>query len=213
MANYCANSIIFYAKRKKPLEEIRQMVSRCLSDAKLNSVKQFLIFADLKRLADGEFCDGRDYFVNCDAEVEKDIGLYCLRVETESAWSPNMIVIELMLKAKYNGTVKMVYESEEVGSDVYVNTDKLGLYFVDRYKVEFNYKDDTDSEYFTDWRSTVKYLHEKFPLAKLCLAEELETAEKKIRKAYKFSEADCDYININEFEECEDDRKIWRVTA
>ena len=213
MANYCANSIIFYAKRKKPLEEIRQMVSRCLSDAKLNSVKQFLIFADLKRLADGEFCDGRDYFVNCDAEVEKDIGLYCLRVETESAWSPNMIVIELMLKAKYNGTVKMVYESEEVGSDVYVNTDKLGLYFVDRYKVEFNYKDDTDSEYFTDWRSTVKYLYEKFPLAKLCLTENLETAEKKIRKAYKFSEADCDYININKFQECEDDRKIWRVTA
>lgn len=213
MANYCSNSIVFYSKRKKPLEEIRQLVSRCLGNVKLNSVKQFLIFADLKRLADGEFCDGRDYFVNCDAEVEKDLGLYCLRVETETAWSPNMIVIELMLKAKYNGTVKMVYESEEVGSNVYVNTDKLGLYFIDRYKVEFNYRDNTESEYFTDWRNTIKYLHEKFPLAKLCLTEDLETAEKKISKAYKFSRVDCEYININEFQACEDDRKMWRVIA
>lgn len=108
MANYCANSIVFYSKRKKPLEEIRQLVSKCLGDRKLNSVKQFLKFCGLPKVANGEYCDGRDYFANCDSNVEKDTAGYYLRVDTESAWNPNMTVLEYMLKAKYNGSVKMV---------------------------------------------------------------------------------------------------------
>lgn len=129
MANYCANSIVFYSKRKKPLEEIRQLVSRCLGDRKLNSVKQFLKFCGLPKVTNGEYCDGRDYFANCDANVEKDTAGYYLRVDTESAWNPNMTALEYMLKEKYNVTVKMVYQSEEPSSEIYISI-RINLAFI-----------------------------------------------------------------------------------
>lgn len=200
MANYCANSIVFYGKRKKPLEEIRRLVSKCLGDRKLNSIKQFLKLCGLPQLANGELCDGRDYFANCDANIEKDTAGYYLRVDTESAWNPNMTALEYMLKAKYNGTVKMVYQSEEHGCEVYINSDKLGIYFTDRYIVDYSYKGSGDTYYFTWWKEAVEFLNKNFPKAHLDYEEDLEKVSKKITKTYKFSEKDGDYFRFNKFE-------------
>lgn len=217
MANYCANSIVFYSKRKKPLEEIRQLVSRCLGDRKLNSVKQFLKFCGLPKVTNGEYCDGRDYFANCDANVEKDTAGYYLRVDTESAWNPNMTALEYMLKEKYNVTVKMVYQSEEPSSEIYINTDKLGIYFTVRYIVDYSYQGNGDTYYFTWWKEAVEFLNTTFPKAHLGYEEDLEKASKKITETYNFSEKDGDYFRFNKFEDgdrmmisIKNDNEQWR---
>ena len=51
-----------------------------------------------------------------------------------------MTALEYMLKEKYNGTVKMVYQSEEPSCEIYINTNKLGIYFTDRYVVDYSYQ-------------------------------------------------------------------------
>ena len=87
-----------------------------MATGSLIPVKQFLKFCGLPKVANGEYCDGRDYFANCDANVEKDTAGYYLRVDSESAWNPNMTALEYMLKAKYNGTVKMVYRVKNLAA-------------------------------------------------------------------------------------------------
>ena len=206
MANYCSNSIVFYSKRKKPLEEIRLFVSKCLGDRKLNSIKLFLKLCGLPKVANGEYCDGRDYFANCDANVEKDTAGYYLRIDTESAWNPNMTVLEYMLKEKYNGTVKMVYQSEEPGCEVYINNDRLGLYFKDRYILDYSCQGNGGTFYFTWWKEAVEFLNETFPKAHLDYEEDLEKVTKKIMRLYNFSEKDGDYFKFNKFE---DDTRIF----
>ncbi len=200
MPNYCSNSIVFYGKRKKNLDEIRCYIAKCLGDKKFNSVRQFLKFCGLPKVANGEYCDARDYFTNCDANIEKDTAGYYLCVETASAWNPNMLCLEYMLKEKYNGTVKMVYRSEEPYADIYVNSDILELYFTDRYVVEYSYQGNVVKEYFDRWKKAVEFLNTAFPKAHLDYEEDLEKAKKKIMKTYGFSEKDGDYFNFNKFE-------------
>ena len=114
-----------------------------------------------------------------------------------------MTALEYMLKAKYNGTVKMVYQSEEPGCEVYINSDKLGIYFTDRYIVDYSYRGNGDTYYFTWWKEAVEFLNTTFPKAHLDYEEDLEKASKKIIKTYNFSDKAGDYFNFNKFESVE----------
>ena len=67
-----------------------------------------------------------------------------------------MTALEYMLKEKYNGTVKMVYQSEEPSCEIYINTNKLGIYFTDRYVVDYSYQGNGDTYYFTWWKEAVE---------------------------------------------------------
>ena len=112
-----------------------------------------------------------------------------------------MTALEYMLKAKYNGTVKMVYQSEEPGCEVYINSDKLGIYFTDRYVIDYSYQGNGDTYYFTWWKEAVEFLNTTFQKAHLGYEEDLEKAGKKITETYNFSEKDGDYFRFNKFED------------
>lgn len=114
-----------------------------------------------------------------------------------------MTALEYMLKEKYNGTVKMVYQSEEPGCEIYVNSDKLGIYFTDRYVIDYSYHGNGDTYYFTWWKEVVEFLNTTFPKAHLDYKEDLEKVSKKITKTYNFSEKDGDYFRFNKFENCD----------
>lgn len=107
---------------------------------------------------------------------------------------------------KYNGTVKMVYQSEEPSSEIYINTDKLGIYFTVHYIVDYSYQGNGDTNYFTWWKEAVEFLNTTFPKAHLGYEEDLEKAGKKITETYNFSEKNGDYFRFNKFE---DDTKIF----
>lgn len=121
-----------------------------------------------------------------------------------------MTALEYMLKEKYNGTVKMVYQSEEPSCEIYINSDKLGIYFTDRYIVDYSYRGSGDTYYFTWWKEVVEFLNTTFPKAHLDYKEDLEKVSKKITETYNFSEKDGDYFRFNKFED--GDRMMIKIT-
>lgn len=58
-----------------------------------------------------------------------------LEVESDDAWAP-MVDFYEFIAALYN--VNYVYEAEEPGSEIYINTDKDDLFFKDWYKIEMH---------------------------------------------------------------------------
>lgn len=206
MANYCVNVIVFYGRLKKDVEVILHNINRCIEDPEKNSVRNFLKLSGCENDVITDLADLRDYFTDCDIKVSrnKECGWY-FHCVTESAWTPNMECFKKLLKKVYDNKVKMVFQSEEPGCRIFVNSDVQGLFFPERFRVDGCYKDNFVTKYFATWNETVKFLQEWFPKARVNAFHTIREAKKKIEKAYRFNDKKPDYIDIDYFENDEDE--------
>ncbi len=201
MANYCANSIYFYGSDKKLLTELWKKIDECIDNRENRSVKKLLLLHGYTQDEADELADGRDYFTYLDDSVTacgKDEYSFC--AETESAWEPGMDAFEDLLVRKYRNKIKMVYQSEEPGCGIFVNSDKDGIYFTDRFRISWCYNDKYGTAYFSDWEETVEDLNGNFPKAKIDISTTPAEAEKHIRKAYGLKDGCNDFITVDVFE-------------
>ena len=201
MANYCSNVIVFYGRLKKDLEIIMRNINSCLENPEKNSVRNFLKISGCDNDMIIEMADLRDYFTDCDLKVSrnKECGWY-FHCATESAWTPNMECFKKLLKDVYGEKVKMVFQSEEPGCGIFVNSDKQSLFFTERFIVHGYYKGDYTTKYFDRWNDAVKFLQDWFPKARINCFNGIMEAKRKIEKAYRFNDKKPDYVCIDYFE-------------
>lgn len=198
MANYCSNGIVFYSKSKGLLTDLWNKMNTCI-DGSNSSVKQLLKICGCTQEQMDEWVDGRDYLVYVDDKVHHEPGLYYFRVDTESAWTPNMDSFTFLLKEKYNGKIKLLYQSEEPGGSIFVTNDAESKFFSDSYRLDFSLDGHCVTGYYVGLEDLLEDIDEMFPKAAVTKADSLEVMESKIKAAYKIADNLDDFISIDEF--------------
>lgn len=188
MANYCANSIVFYAEDKEILKNLWEKINSCM-DKRQCSVKNLLKSCGYTEEEAAEIADGRDYFTYLDDAVTTDYERYYFKADTDSAWNPNIDSFKILLKEKYNGKIKLMYQSEEAGCGIFVTNDINGIFFSDRYRLDFDLGNEWNTVYFSDYEELVKFIADEFPKAGVNLSDSTKALEYKVKAAYKFKEA------------------------
>lgn len=84
MANYCANSIVFYGEDKDVLKDLWEKINFCM-DTRKCSVKSLLKSCGYTEDEAAERADGRDYFTYLDDAVTTDYERYYFKADTDSA--------------------------------------------------------------------------------------------------------------------------------
>ena len=187
MANYCANSIVFYAEDKALLKDLWEKINYCM-DRRQCTVKNLLKACGYMEDEAVEIADGRDYFTYLDDSVSEGYGKYYFKADTDSAWNPNMDSFKILLKEKYNGKIKLMYQSEEAGCGIFITNDINGIFFSDRYRLDFDIGKDWITEYFGDYKELVKFIADEFPKAGIKISDSTKAIEYKVKTAYKFKE-------------------------
>lgn len=150
MANYCANSIVFYGEDKEVLKDLWKKINFCM-DTRKCSVKSLLKSCGYTEDEAAERADGRDYFTYLDDAVTTDYERYYFKADTDSAWNSNIDSFKILLQEKYNGKIKLMYQSEEAGCGIFITNDINGIFFSERYRLDFDMGKDWITEYFTGY--------------------------------------------------------------
>ncbi len=198
MANYCANSIVFYAEDKTLLTDLWVKINTCIDKRKCRVIN-ILKACGYSEQEAVERADGRDYFTYLDDTVTESCGKYYFKADTDSAWNPNIDSFKILLKEKYDGKIELMYQSEEAGCGIFITNDIKGIFFSERYRLDFDIGKDWITEYFSDYEELVNFIADEFPKAGIKLSDNIKTIEDKVKKAYQFREARGQHFCIDEF--------------
>ena len=81
-----------------------------------------------------------------------------------------------------------MYQSEEAGCGIFITNDINGIFFSDRYRLDFDIGKDWIIEYFGDYKELVKFIADEFPKAGIKISDSTKAIEYKVKTAYKFKE-------------------------
>lgn len=199
MANYFINRIVFYGEDKRSLTDLLEKIAVCIDEPDKNNVRVFLKLAGINEKEISDYADGHDHFTYLDFEVQQNpCGAY-FEVQTESAWSANMEGFHKVLQKNYGGKINMVYQSEETGCGIFINSDIEGLFFTDKYRLDYCRGDESVREYFASWREAAAFLNEAFPKAKITPYTTSADAINRIENLYSFEGRKQEYIYFDRF--------------
>lgn len=200
MANYCSNSIVFYSKDKEVLSDLLDRINSTMDITKDYSVYDLLRTYDYNRAEIRGMTDCRDYFSYADKEVSQSSGgYYICKVQTESAWYPNLDTFYKLLKDKYADKIKMKYMSEEPSSDTFISNDVNNIFFKDRYKIDYHVNKVYGTEYFSTFGELFDYIIHTFPKADVFVYDSFEEMQKAIQVAYDTDNNKNFYFDIFSF--------------
>lgn len=205
MPNYFTNRIIFYGEDKKTLKDLLDKLSACVDEPAKNKVRIFLELSGLNAEDAEAYADRHDFFTYLDFAVQENpCGAY-FEVQTESAWSANMECFYKVLRKTYDGKINMVYQSEEAGCGIFINSDTEGLFFTERYRLDYCHGDSSVREYFSSWQEAAEFLYDAFPKAKITPYTSLADAVNRIESLYRFDSRKQEYIYLDRFKYSEEE--------
>lgn len=174
MANWCSNFIAIYKAEKnsqKAEQELKELYIKIKSLGTPSTVYSDPIYKDYQNwygmlgIIGGGNLDDMDCRGDIDDVKWNNTTIHCIaerwiKIYTTTAWEPQMDIIDMMLE-KYPH-LAYVYESEECGNEIYINTDKEGKYLDDRYVVDYDLSKVIpgccDTEYFSHIRTFSDYV-------------------------------------------------------
>lgn len=198
MCNYAVNSITFSSRNSKLIRELHHKVLRCFDSAMQgkNLVKDFLkSYGYLLPLG----VNNTDHFSACDEFIANKKGTYYFQCETTTAWNDNMLPIITLLKEKYRDKIHLSFCTED-GSDIFLVKDETGVFYPERYKVEWCVNNDANIEYFNTFKELFIYLQETFPKAFFSYYDSLDDISNSINQMYEEPKNEY-YFNIHRFKE------------
>lgn len=142
MANYCYNTVNFYCdpSNAEVLEGFSKLIEDFCKDSKYNQLSEFAkMIEDKYKVKFSDTFDGRDSINHYDAEISdgsyinkegNSVEIVFFAVDIESAWSPVLTSLDVILKTVPQFSV-ISYEAvcEEPGMEIYINTDELHKFF------------------------------------------------------------------------------------
>lgn len=199
MPNWCYNQTVFYGNKEK-LKEIGEKLYKDFKKS-LDKREDYNIINVLNAFGcplnrfygpNANLCV-RAYVVDVYFQTSGE-----LIISYESAWNPCYEVIDYVLK-EYQPDIKQVTESEECSECIYVNTDKEGLFFKEKYYLDISLFGDeerhNDFKYFETLGEAIQEFKDFFELD-----VEIKTKEE-LKKIIRKTEDEYDelYITFAEF--------------
>ena len=196
MANYCSNSIVFFSKDKTKLSRFLRKVYAAY-DSIGSGFYNLMVLHGYKNREILSVIDKRDSFTHCDTKLAQENDTYSFRVDVETAWEPHMAMFYKIIREKYSDVIQLVYMAEECGSDLYVNSDKEGIYFRERYMVDCCHNGEYLKEYFESYPKAIDWIRSEYGIDtdKFDLIQEVEA---KVEAVNSFD--DGDFFNFHRFE-------------
>ena len=147
MSNWCDVEYAFIGE-KEEVKSFRNKLEKYTSD-KFEGLKN-----DFGSCWEGNiaFGFGLDYAkIACRGEIEyisevspiDDNDFFVFYVSASDAWQPNYELFEQILLKFYSGTIGYEMIAEEVGCELYINTDTSGKFFPTRYRINLCKADDS----------------------------------------------------------------------
>lgn len=142
MANICETAIAFFATAEEYTDKLVDFYNK-LTDLK-KSKDQYPVFFNSIYIAEQFDVDTKHIEWSCIQDIS-DIeahGTYRgFKVYQDDKWSPNLEFWDLIIEQEYTTDdggrmIDYVYEAEEPGCEIYINTDVDGEFFCDLYKVD-----------------------------------------------------------------------------
>ena len=168
MPNWCSTTFSFYHNGTKEgeaaLADLHDKIEEYTKEP--SRVKNGFGPKWLGNVADGFGIDWET--VECRGEiiditdVKNDGGYRAFRVYTETAWGPMPDMWEEIIGQRYQDQIMFEYIAEEPGNGVFINTDREGIFFPDRYRAGIEDGEEFYEEYFTSDEELEKFLKEKY---------------------------------------------------
>ena len=213
MSNICETTIAFFATTEKYTDKLVDFYNK-LTDLK-KSKERFPIYYNSIYIAEQFGIDAKHIEWSCIQDIS-DIeahGTYRgFKVYQDDKWTPNLRFWDLIIEREYTTDdgermIDYVYEAEEPGCEIYINTDVDGEFFCDLYKVDAHLpKDLFCGEIMTEYFSSTEDLFDalKTLVGKIFNFDESNDVNLKIfindylKKRYPNSDY---YLSIHEFKE------------
>lgn len=201
MCNWCINSMTLTSHDFSMLQNLHGKILACYNaaDKNKNLVRDLLAahgYASSSML--NQLTDRRDHISHCDKVLFKKDNLFMFSCETTTAWSENMVPISTLLAEQYSNKIKLRFQTEEPGSDVYLVSDETGVYYPDRFKTDYCFKGNYDTQYFQTFTEVVDYLKKSFPKADISCYDSISDIKHEVDKIYKNIDDEY-FLNINKF--------------
>ena len=213
MANICETTIAFFATAEEYTDKLVDFYNK-LTDLK-KSKERFPVYFNSIYIAE-QFGINTKYIewsnIQDISAVEAHGTYRGFKVYQDDKWSPNLEFWDLIIEKEYttddgDRIIDYVYEAEEPGCEIYINTDIDGEFFCDLYKVDaYMPKDLFCGEVMTEYFSSTEDLFDalKTLVGKIFNFDESNDVNLKIfindylKKRYPNSDY---YLSIHEFKE------------
>ena len=196
MANYCSNSIVFFSKDKSKISRFLRKVYAAF-DSVGSGFYNLMVLHGYKNREILSLIDKRDSFTSCDTKLELDKDTYSFRVDVETAWEPHMVMFYKIIREKYDNAIQLVYMAEECGSEIYINSDKDGVYFTERYMVDCCHNGEYLKEYFDSYPEAIDWIRSEYSID-ADKFDSIRQVEDKVEAVNSFD--DGDFFNFHRFE-------------
>lgn len=197
MANYCSNSIVFFSKDKTKLSRFLRKVYAAF-DSIGSGFYNLMVLHGYKNREILSVIDKRDSFTHCDTRLEQNKDTFSFSVDVETAWEPHMTMFYKIIREKYNGAIQLVYMAEECGSDIYVNSDREGIYFPEHYMIDCCHNGEYLKEYFDTYQEAIDWIRSEYVGIDINEYTSLKDVELKVETVSTFD--DGDFFNFHRFE-------------
>lgn len=181
MPNWCYNRVTVFGESSQ-VEKVLCFMQKALKEAPNHKasrpnrwIGQFVVMAG----ENWEQHACRGWIEEIDTTVTiKDERTGYFEIQFDSAWEPQMDAVDIAIKAALRGEecidVDYVFVAEEPGEGIYINTDECGMFYNERYIVDFDYSEDNGEggvEYFETLDETLQFFNELTGLSVKTLAE------------------------------------------
>lgn len=202
MCNFAVNSITFSSKNQKLLKNLHGKIMKCYQTRRGNLVRNLLINHGYEEPLIASLVNKTDHFSDCDNFIVRKDNVYTFSCETTTSWRANISPFLKLLSDCYQNSIHISFISEEPGNEQFVVFDESGMFYPERYRVDWCLNGEYETEYFSSFKETINYLKYHFPDAEFGYYDRIIDIKRSIDEAY--SERDSDYFfNFNKFQEFE----------
>lgn len=201
MCNYAITDITFCSRNSSCINKLHEKVWNCYALVPHHNLVRDLLRSHNYPNAELEKLTNRtDYISHCDKTVMHKGSVFFFSCELTCAWQGNLTPFLSLLNKVYGDEIRISFATEEPGSEEYIIHDETGVFYPDKFKVDWCYQNNYEIKYFSTFFQVIDYLHAIFPDADLSYYDSLEETEHQVSLAYQ--EKDENYfLFINRFSE------------
>jgi hypothetical protein len=186
MCNYATTALTFCSRNVNLLKKLHKKLWNCYALVPHKNLLRDLLNSHNYPAAEQEKLTNKtDYISHCDKVVMDKGSLSFFSCEIICAWHGNLQPFLSLLSHEYHGEIRLSFSSEEPGTEEYLIHDETGVFYPDRFKVDWCYQNNYEIKYFSSFFDVIDYLHAVFPEADLSYYDSLEEVEKQVALAYQ----------------------------
>ena len=201
MCNYATSVLTFSSRNVGMLKSLHTKIWNCYALVPhKNLVRDLLHSHDYPTIEQEKHTNRTDYISYCDKCITDKGSVSFFSCEITCAWHGNVHPFVLLLSEYYHDEIRLSFCTEEPGTVEYLIHDETGVFYPNKFKVDWCYQNNYEIKYFSTFFQVVDYLHAIFPDADISYYDSMEEVERQVTLAYQ--EKDENYfLFINRFSE------------